>query len=238
MRPRTNRTVHDADARDRAAIAVVVRVEDEGAQGRVGITLRRRHARDDRIQQRVDAEALLRAHEQDVVRVRPDEIVHLLLATLRLRAGKIDLVENGNDFQPGVESEEEIGERLRLNPLRRVDNEDRALAGGERARDLVGEIHVARRIDEVELVRLAVARRVRHAHGVELDRDAALTLEVERVEHLFLHFALLQRARRFDQAVGKRRFAMIDVRDDAEVADVIELQCGCEDVRRECNREI
>ena len=66
--------------------------------------------------------------------------------------------------------------------------------------------------------------RVRHAHGVELDRDAALALEVERVEHLLLHLALLQRARRLDQPVGQRRLAVIDVRDDAEVADMIELQ--------------
>ena len=83
-----------------------------------------------------------------------------------------------------------------------------------------------RRVDEIQLVRFAVARRVRHAHGVELDRNASLTLEVERVEDLFLHLALLHRARGFDQAVGERRLAMIDVRDDAEVADMIELQAG------------
>ena len=61
-------------------------------------------------------------------------------------------------------------------------------------------------------------------HGIELDRDAALALEVKRVEHLRLHFTLLQRAGLLDQAVGKGRLAMIDVGDDAKVADVAELQ--------------
>ena len=65
---------------------------------------------------------------------------------------------------------------------------------------------------------------VRHPHGVELDRDAALALEVERVEHLLLHLTLLQRPGGLDQSIGQRRLAVIDVRDDAEVADVIELQ--------------
>ncbi len=58
---------------------------------------------------------------------------------------------------PASMREEEIRQRLRLNPLRRVDDEDRALARGERARHLVREVHVPRRVDEVELVVLAVA---------------------------------------------------------------------------------
>jgi hypothetical protein len=76
-------------------------------------------------------------------------------------------------------------------------------------------------------------RGVVHAHGVELDGDAALTLEVECVQHLRLHFPLLQRTRLLDQSVGERRLPMIDMGDDAEVADVIEIhRCPGEDVRR------
>ena len=53
-----------------------------------------------------------------------------------------------------------------------------------RAGHLVREVDVARRVDEVQRVRLAVARLVEQAHGVGLDRDPALALEVHRVEHL------------------------------------------------------
>ena len=79
--------------------------------------------------------------------------------------------------------------------------------------------------------------RVGHAHGVELDRDAALALEVERVEHLRLHLPLLQHARRLDQPVGQGGLPVVDVRDDAEVADVIELHGdpGREDGERKYN---
>jgi hypothetical protein len=34
---------------------------------------------------------------------------------------------------------------------------------------------------------------------------------------LFVHFALRERASHFEQAVGKRGLAMVDVRDDAEI---------------------
>ena len=75
-----------------------------------------------------------------------------LLATLGLGARQIDLVEDRDDLEPRVHREKEIRQRLRLNALRCVDDEDRALARGERARDFVGEVDVPGRVDEVELV--------------------------------------------------------------------------------------
>ena len=49
--------------------------------------------------------------------------------------------------------------------------------------------------------------------------DAALALEVHRVEQLVVHLARGDGARDLQDAVGERRLAMIDVGDDAEVAD-------------------
>ena len=52
------------------------------------------------------------------------------------------------------------------------------------------------------------------------DRDAALALEVHRVERLFLEIARLDGSRNLEQPIGERRLAVVDVRDDAEIADV------------------
>ena len=57
--------------------------------------------------------------------------------------------------------------------------------------------------------------------GLRLDRDAALALEVHRVEHLRLHLAVGQAAAALDQAIGERRLAVVDVRDDGKIADVL-----------------
>src|SRR2546427_5280488 len=65
-----------------------------------------------------------------------------------------------------------------------------------------------------------------HAHRVELDRDAALALQVHRVEDLLPHQTLVERARELDEAVGQGRLAVVDVGHDTEVADVILAHVG------------
>ena len=82
---------------------------------------------------------------------------------------------------------------------------------------------MAWRVDEVELVELAVVGGVHHADGVGLDGNAALALEVHGVEDLRLHLARGEGAGELEQAVGERGFAVIDMRDDREVADVFAI---------------
>ena len=59
---------------------------------------------------------------------------------------------------------------------------------------------------------------VEHADGLRLDGDAALALDVHRVEHLLHHVAVGDGVRQLEHAVGQRRLAVVDVRDDREVA--------------------
>ena len=54
---------------------------------------------------------------------------------------------------------------------------------------------------------------------MRLDGDAALALEIHRVEDLRFHLARLQRAGHLEKAIGQRRLAVVDVRDDGEIAD-------------------
>jgi hypothetical protein len=114
----------------------------------------------------------------------------------------------------------DVGECLRLDALAGVDHQQRAFAGRERPGNFVGEVDMARRIDQVEDVGLAVLGRVGQAYGLRLDGDAPLALDVHGIEHLLLHLARLQAAGGLDQAVRQRRFAMVDMRNDGEVADV------------------
>src|SRR4029077_17439976 len=45
--------------------------------------------------------------------------------------------------------------------------------------------------------------------------------QVHRVEHLRSHLALAERASKLEQAVGQGGFPVVDVRDDAKIADVL-----------------
>ena len=80
---------------------------------------------------------------------------------------------------------------------------------------------MARGVDQVEVVGLAVGRRERDPDGLRLDRDSALALEVHRVEQLRHVLARVDRAGDLEDPVGQRRLAVVDVGDDGEVADAL-----------------
>ena len=80
---------------------------------------------------------------------------------------------------------------------------------------------MTRSIDEVEDPLAPIRSLVIHANGVALDGDAALALEVHRIQHLRLHFLLGERLCHLEETIGERRLAMVDVRDDAEVTKIL-----------------
>ena len=67
---------------------------------------------------------------------------------------------------------------------------------------------------------LAVLRGVVEADGIRLDGDAALALELHRIEDLVDHLAVGNSTAELDQTVGQCRLAVVDMGDDGEVADV------------------
>ena len=74
-------------------------------------------------------------------------------------------------------------------------------------------------VDQVEDVGLAVGRLVLHARGLELDGDPPLPLELHVVEELLLHVPDRHRAGVLEQAIGQGRLPVVDVGNDAEIAD-------------------
>src|SRR5205807_8269344 len=95
-----------------------------------------------------DALAGLAADAKYRLRRLPGQLAHFACDALRFGAGQVDLVQARDQLQPGVDGEVGVGDRLRLHALRGVHDEQRALARGQRARDLVGEVHVPGRVDE------------------------------------------------------------------------------------------
>ena len=115
----------------------------------------------------------------------------------------------------------DVGERLGLDPLGRVDDEDRAFAGLQAVADLVGEVDMAGRVDEIQAVHQPVVGRVLEARRARLDRDPLLALEVHRVQDLARHLPGVDGVGHLEQAIGQGRLAVVDVGDDAEVAQAL-----------------
>ena len=151
--------VDDAHQHDDAEIGVVPAIDQQRLQRRRAVALGRRQARDDRLQHLRHVQAGLGRNHDRVRGVDADHVLDLLLDLVGLGRRQVDLVEHRHDLVAGVDRVIDVGQRLRLDALARIDHQQRALAGGERAVHLVGEIDVAGRVDQVEDVILAVLAR-------------------------------------------------------------------------------
>ena len=80
---------------------------------------------------------------------------------------------------------------------------------------------MARGVDQIEVVDLAIAGRVLQRRSLRLDGYPTLLFQIHGVEHLRAHLTVLQSAAALNQTVGQRGFAVIDVRNDREVSDVL-----------------
>ena len=218
--------VDDAHEDDDAEIGVIPAIDQQRLQRRRLVALGRRQAMDDRLQHEIDIEAGLGRDRHGLRRVEADHVLDLLLDAVGLGGRQVDLVEHRHDLVAGVERVIDIGERLRLDALAGVDHQQRALAGGERARDFIGEVDVAGRVHQVEDVGAPVFGDVVEPHRLRLDGDAALALDIHGIEHLLDHVARRHRPRLLDQPVGQRRLAVVDMGDDGEVADIVDRMGG------------
>ena len=107
--------------------------------------------------------------------------------------------------------------RLRQRALGSVDQQQDAVDHRERAFDLAAEVGMAGRIDDID------------AHAAPSDRgilghdgDAALALQRERVHHaLGDMFVGAEYAGLAQQRVDQRRFTVVDVGHDGEIADIL-----------------
>ena len=173
------------------------------------------------LQQLRHAEAGLGAHQGRIVGRDADDLLDFMNDLGRIGRGQVDLVDDRQHLQALLERGVAVRDALRLDPLGRVHHEQRALARRQRAGDFVGEVDVPRCIDEIELIDLAAGRFVAQGDAGGLDGDAALALEIHRVEHLGLHFPGIETAAFLDETIRQGRFAVINMRDDREVADIL-----------------
>ena len=140
---RHERPLHHPDQHDDADVVVEPGIDDQGLQRGRGIAFGRRDACDDRLQDIVDALAGLGAGEDRIVGGNADDVLDLGDDPVGIGRRQVDLVQHRHDRDALLGRGVAVGDRLRLHALRSVDDQQRALAGGERARNLVREVDMA-----------------------------------------------------------------------------------------------
>ena len=145
-----------------------------------------------------------------------EQLVDLVEHLRRPRVGSVDLVERHDHRQMALHRLLEDVARLRQRALGGVHQQQHRVDHQQGALDLAAEVGVAGRVDDVE------------AHAVVVDggllgedRDALLALEVPGVEHAVDHRLVGAEGPGLAQhAVDQRRLAVVDVRDDRDVAQI------------------
>ena len=132
--------------------------------------------------------------------------------------GHVAFVDDGDNLQVVLDGHIEIGDSLRLYALRSVDNEQRPLAGGNGARHLVREVHVPRRVNQIQDILLPLVH-IFHLDGMALDGDTSFLLQIHVVQHL--SFGDLDSIGKFQQAVRQSRFPVVNVGYDTKVTYIL-----------------
>jgi small subunit ribosomal protein S20 len=210
--------VDDPDIGDDAAIGVVDRVEDQRAGRTVVAPLRCRHRLDDGVEQLGDAVAGLRGDPQHLGGVAADDPGDLLGVLVGFGSGQIDLVEHRDDLEIGLQGQIQVRQGLGLDALGGVHQQHRPLAGLQGALHLVGEVDMSGGVDHIEDV-VPPAGAPGHPDRLGLDGDAALALDVHPIQVLGAGAALVEHPGQLQHPVGQGGLAVVDMGDDAEVAD-------------------
>ncbi len=95
-----------------------MRVEDQGAQRRVDVALRRRHPPDDGFEHVLHADALLGGDAQHVLGGDAEQIFDFLRDFVGAGGGQVDLVDDRDDFEVLLQRQIDVRQRLRLDALR------------------------------------------------------------------------------------------------------------------------
>ncbi len=216
-----------------AQVVVVIQRGDVHGQRRVHVGGRRRHRLDDHVEQRpqvgvrileiLDGPAFAPRGVDDgevELRVagaqRAEQVEGLVDRALGIAAGAVHLVDDQD--RPQAQRQRLAGHEARLGhrPLERVDQQADRVDHLQHALDLAAEVGVAGGVDDVDARPLP-------GDGGELreDGDAALALEVVRVHRAVGDdLARAELPRLPQEPVHQSRLAVVDVRNDGDVADV------------------
>ena len=173
-----------------------------------------------------NAETAFCADKQRIAGGNSEDGFDLLFDKFGLRGGQVDFVDDRENGEVVAGGEESVRDGLRFNTLAGVDDEQCAFASGEGAGNFVRKIDVTGRIDQVEAVGVSIFGFIVQANALGFDGDAALALQVHGIEDLLVHFTGAERASHFQQAVGKRGFAVVDVRNNAKIAYELWIHLG------------
>ena len=122
-----------------------------------------------------------------------------------------------------VQRQINVGQCLRLDSLGRIHYQNGTVTGSKASGYFVIKVHMAGGIDQIKDVLLTILRFINGSHGLSLDGDTALSLQIHIVQDLRLHLSLGQKTCLLYNTIGQGRFTVVDVGDNTKISDVLLL---------------
>ena len=82
------------------------------------------------------------------------------------------------------------------------------------------------RIDNIELVSIAIIRQILQGYTLGLDGDSSFSLNIHRVKDLVCHFTIGQSTTHLDKPISQRRLTMINMGDNGKISNEFWLNQG------------
>ena len=159
----------------------------------------------------MNVDAVLGGDLRGILGRNSNDVLHLGLDLGGAGRGQVDFVDDRQHLQPCVNGQIGVGQSLGLHPLTGVHHQHRALAGCQRPGYLVVEVHMARGVDEVQVVGFAVVGGVVQLHGGGLDGNAPLPLQIHGVQELLGPGPLVHGVALLHQPVRQGGLAVVNV---------------------------
>jgi len=122
IHPGLYHAVYHAHVDNRAAVGVILAVENQTLQGSFPVPLRRGNVVYDHLEHGVDVDAVFGRDLGRVHRRKANHVLNFVLDLLGPCRGQVDFIDDGQHLEAIVDGKIGIRERLRFNALRRVDN--------------------------------------------------------------------------------------------------------------------
>ena len=213
---------------DDATIRVVLAVKNQGLEGAVPVPRRSRHVPDDHFQHGMNVNAVFGRDFRGLLGGDADDVLNFRLHLCRTGGGQVNFVDDRQHFQTGVNGQVGVCQRLGLYTLGGVHHQHCPFAGGQGTGDFVVEVHMARRVDQVQGVDFPVVGGIVQCNSGGFDGDAPLPLQLHGVQQLFGPGPLIDGVTLFQQPVGQGGLAVVNVGDNGKIADVLQIcHMGC-----------
>ena len=235
--------------RDTAEVIAVVQVGHEQLKTFAGLRARRRDVLDDGVEERLHRAADVFEFDLGVAFLgggvdereiqlliggveRHEQFKDLVEHLLGLGVLAVNLVDDDDGLGTGFQRLAEHETRLRLRAFGGIHDEQHAVNHVHDAFDFAAEVRVSGRVHDVDVEIFIFERGVFGADG-----DALFPFQIHGIHQAFLARLVLvgaEGAGLFQETVHERGLAVVNVRDDRNVSNVLHIKYRC--VHKTCNQ--